>query len=102
MDLPPSAGHVQTGRRPGVVVQTRSSLPTVLVIPLTSQLNTLRFPGTVLVAKTPANGLRQDSVALIFQLAAVDKRFLSGSLGTVTDVVMEQIWQSFDELTGRV
>ena len=101
VDLPAGAGHAQSGRRPAIIAQTRSTLPTVLMIPLTSQLNALRFPGTVLVAKTPGNGLRQDSVALLFQLAAVDKRALAGQLGAVTDAVMEQIWQSFDELVGR-
>ncbi|NOT59331.1 MAG: type II toxin-antitoxin system PemK/MazF family toxin [Acidobacteria bacterium] len=102
VELPMRGGHAQTGRRPAIVVQKTSSLSTVLLVPLTSQLDTKRFPGTVLITKTPENGLRQDSVALVFQLAATDKRYLMGALGVLADSVMEQIWQSLDEITGRI
>jgi mRNA-degrading endonuclease toxin of MazEF toxin-antitoxin module len=73
-----------------------------LIVPLTSQLDALRFPGTVLVDASQHNGLRHNSVALVFQLTAVDKRYISERLGKAADAVMAQIWSTLDALTGRV
>lgn len=104
VDLPPRGGHVQSGRRPAIIVQSQRSLdriPTVLVIPLTSQLDALRFPGTVLVEADARNGLRRASVALVFQLTALDQRYLKDPLGTITTKVIDEIWLAFDELVGR-
>ena len=104
VDLPPRGGHAQSGRRPAIIVQSQRSLdriPTVLVIPLTSQLDALRFPGTVLVEADAQNGLRRASVALVFQMTALDQRYLKDLLGTVTTNVINEIWLAFDELVGR-
>lgn len=103
LDLPPLGGHAQSGRRPAIIVQSQGSIhriPTVLVIPLTSQLDALRFPGTVLVEADTQNGLRRGSVALVFQLTALDQRYLKEPLGKITKVI-DEIWPAFDELVGR-
>jgi mRNA-degrading endonuclease toxin of MazEF toxin-antitoxin module len=76
-------------------------LPTILVIPLTTQLASLRFPGTVLVDPDQNNGLRRSSVALVFQLAAVDLRLLGLRMGQVSQAVMDAVWDALDQLTGR-
>lgn len=104
VDLPPRGGHAQSGRRPAIIVQSQRSLarvPTVLVIPLSSQLDALRFPGTVLVESDAQNGLRRASVALVFQLTALDQRYLKDALGEISTRVIDEIWLSFDELVGR-
>jgi mRNA interferase MazF len=104
VDLPPRGGPAQSGRRPAIIVQSKRSLvrvPTVLVIPLTSQLDALRFPGTVLAEADAQNGLRRTSVALVFQLTALDQRYLKDTLGEITTRVIDEIWLSFDELVGR-
>jgi mRNA interferase MazF len=104
VDLPPKGGHAQSGRRPAIVVQSERSTTrtsTVLVVPLTSSIDALRFPGTVLVEPDPRNGLRRASVALVFQLTAIDRRFLSDRLGNVSSRVLGEIWSALDELTGR-
>lgn len=78
VDFPTGAGRAQAGRRPAIVAQAAqasSTLPTVLLIPLTTQQDALRFPGTVLIEADAASGLRRPSVALVFQLTAIDKRF---------------------------
>jgi mRNA interferase MazF len=82
-------------------VQSTARLPTTLVVPLTSQLDALRFAGTVLVEADARNGLRRASVALVFQLTAVDRRYLAERLGDVSGEVLEGIWSALDELTGR-
>lgn len=80
VELPPVGGyarHEQAGTRPAVVVQTdpdRPELPTVVIVPLTTQTAALRFPGCFLVSPTPTNGLREPSVVLTPQVRAIDKR----------------------------
>jgi mRNA interferase MazF len=97
-------GHAQAGRRPAVILQSASrasGLPTVLVVPLTTQMDALRFPGTVLVEADSQNGLRRASVALVFQLTAVDLRFVASRAGKVSEGVLRQIRTALDELIDR-
>lgn len=104
VDLPPRGGHARAGRRPAIVAQTGAvsdALPTVILIPLTSQLDALRFPGTVLVQPDADNRLRQPSVALVFPIAAIDQRFLAARSGRVSPTVLCQFWKALDHLTGR-
>jgi mRNA-degrading endonuclease toxin of MazEF toxin-antitoxin module len=72
-----------------------------LLVPLTTQLDALRFPGTVLVEPDSENGLRRPSVALTFQLAVLDQRFVGQRLGAISETVMKAIWSAFDEITER-
>lgn len=102
VELPARGGHAQAGRRPAVIVQSTTGLPTTLIIPLTTQLDALRFAGTILVETDSQNGLRRASVALVFQLTAVDNRYVADRLGVVSKEVLEEIWTAFDKLTGRV
>ena len=101
VEMPARGGHAQAGRRPAIVVQRTFALPTILLIPLTSQQDALRFAGTVLVEPDKENGLRQPSVALVFQLTAVDKKFIGARIGSASAAVLKEIWSAFDELTGR-
>lgn len=101
VELPASGGHAQAGRSPAISAQEPTALPTVFIVPVTSQFHGLRCPGTVLVEAIKENGLRHNSVALVFQLTAVDRRYLTDRLGKASDQVMQQIWQAFDSLTGR-
>ena len=104
VEFPAGAGRAQAGRRPAIVVQSATvadRLPTVLLVPLPTQHDALRFPGTVLVEPDGTNGLRRPSVALTFQLTAVDRRFLGVRAGSVSDSTMDAVWSAIDEITGR-
>jgi mRNA-degrading endonuclease toxin of MazEF toxin-antitoxin module len=101
VELEAQTGHAQRGRRPAIILQTSAAVPTVLVVPLTTQLDALRFPCTVLIEPDPEIGLRRPSVALIFQLTAIDRRYLIKSAGQVPQRVLEEIFSALDELTGR-
>jgi len=104
IQLPARGGHEQAGRRPGIIVQTDAAsqrLPTTLLVPLTTQLDALRFPGAVLIEPDAEYGLRRASVALMFQLAVVDKRALGSRLGTLPASKLAELWRAFDVLTGR-
>ena len=84
VELPDRGGREQRGRRPAIIWQDASAyprLPTVLVIPLSSQQDALRFGATVLIQPTATNGLTVDSVALVFQLGACDVRRIGQPLG---------------------
>ncbi len=75
------------GRRPAVVVQAGAryeALPTLIVVPLTSQREALRFPGTFLIPRGAGNGLSEDSVALVFQVRAVDRARVGMVLGRLS------------------
>ncbi len=96
-----AVGEIRWVERPAVVVQRATGLPTVLVVPLTSQLDALRFDGTLPVEADPQNGLRRPSVALAFQLTAVGRRHIADRLGSVSKEVLEGIWSALDKLTGR-
>jgi mRNA interferase MazF len=99
-----TTGHEQSGRRPAVIVQDEASagtLPVVLTVPLTTATSTLRFPGTLRIQPDKDNGLNQPSVALVFQLRAVDRRRIGGRLGAVSSVVMVEIFAALDNLMGR-
>jgi mRNA interferase ChpB len=75
--LPPASGHTQSGDRPALVVQNdafTAALPTVLVVPFTGNLAATRFAGTLRVDPDGTNGLTTPSIALAFQLRAIDQR----------------------------
>lgn len=81
VELPDAGGREQTGRRPSIAVQTDRTaglLPTVMVVPFTTNLRALRFPYTLQIEPSPMNGLAQPSVLLVFQMRAVDLRRLRG------------------------
>ncbi|MCC7290494.1 MAG: type II toxin-antitoxin system PemK/MazF family toxin [Phycisphaerales bacterium] len=104
VEFPQGAGRALAGRRPAAVVQTAEAtlrLSTHPMVPLTSQLDVLRFPGTVLIEPDRASNLRRPSVALVFQLAAIDRRFVASRLGRASEAILEAIWFTLDELTGR-
>ena len=76
-------------------------LPVVLAVPLTTATSTLRFPGTLLIPPGAENGLRQPSVALVFQMRAVDRRRIGDRVGTVSAAVLAEIFAALDKLLGR-
>lgn len=101
VEFPARGGHAQAGRRPAIVAQSSSDVPTVLLIPPTTQQDALRLSGTVLLEPDQANHLRRPSVELIFQLTAVDRRYVAGQLGSVSEAKLNEIWNEFDVITGR-
>jgi mRNA interferase MazF len=104
IDLPDADGREQAGRRPAVVLLTQpycEQLPVVLVVPLTSALAALRFPGTLLLEPNERNGLRQQSVVLVFQLRAVDRTRVGERVGATGPGVTAAILETLDRLTGR-
>lgn len=83
---PGGSGHEQSGNRPGIIISNDANDPNnpmVVIIPLTKQSSASRFPFTLLINSSSSNGLTFNSVALVFQLRALDKNRLGDVIGHV-------------------
>ena len=103
-EFPQAGGREQQGRRPAIIMQDNvygGSLPTTLVVPLSSAKRALRFAGTTLVAATSQNGLRNDSVVLVFQCRAIDRNRVKENIGTINDPEKVAIFDELRKLTGQ-
>lgn len=90
----PLGGREQAGVRPVVAVQAdppAAALPTVMIVPFTSQLSALRFPYTIKIEPSALNGLTQPSVLLVFQLRAIDRRRILTTIGRLEQVYLDQL-----------
>jgi mRNA interferase MazF len=102
--IPFTPGHAQAGERPAVIVQDDRfivTLPTVLIVPFTGSQSAMRFAGTVLVQPDGQNGLTVPSVALVFQMRALDQRSCLQRLGMLDAATLDQLFAELDKLTGR-
>lgn len=94
----------QTGRRPVVIWQSDTLteiLNSVLVVPVTTNLDRARLAGTAVLGATP-EGLREDSVALAFQMRAIPKSALESKIGGLADDELAELELATDEALGRV
>jgi mRNA interferase MazF len=106
VQLPTANGHEQRRRRPAVILQDdryAGGLPVVLVVPLTTARAAMRFAGTPLIQPTAENGLQQASVALVFQLRAIDRRRIEERIGSVSAEVVHRSWRhmALPQVEGR-
>lgn len=102
-DLGPYRPREQTGRRPVVIWQSEtlsSTLQSVLVVPLTTNLDRANLAGTALIVSS--QGLPQDSVALAFQMRAIPKSSLKSKIRDLSDSELEELELATDEALGRV
>jgi mRNA-degrading endonuclease toxin of MazEF toxin-antitoxin module len=88
--IPGLGGHTQQGTRRALVVAA-PKLPVVIVMPCTSNLQALRFPHTLRIAASKQNGLTTPSVALAFQLLAIDRRFVQQKIGTLEKPLLAKV-----------
>ncbi len=100
INLPVSNGREQSGRRPAIAVQTDvSGEPMLMIAPITSNLNALRFTFTVKIEPSEENGLSQISIVMIFQMRAIDKSRIIKKIGilSVEDLAQmnAEIWKMF-------
>ena len=94
----------QTGRRPVVVWQSDALnrvLHSVLVIPLTTNLDRARLAGTAIISAT-ATGPATDSVALAFQMRAIPRTALEQRIRDLTETELAELELATDEALGRV
>lgn len=84
LDIGPfSDEYTIAGVRPGVFLREEGNV--ALVIPLTTNLKRLRFPSTTLIKPDDSNRLKEQSVALIFQLQAYDAKRIVSRIGALSE-----------------
>jgi mRNA-degrading endonuclease toxin of MazEF toxin-antitoxin module len=98
INLPSSDKREQSGRRPAVAVQTDSAgEPMLIIAPITSNLNALRFKFVVEIEPLKENGLTQTSIVMIFQMRAIDKACIVILIGKLSAEDLRkidaEIWQ---------
>ena len=89
----------QIGRRPVIVWQSDTLtrlLQSVLVVPLTTNLDRATLAGTALIAASDG-ALAADSVALAFQMRAIPKASLTTRIRALTVV-----WPTFSRSAARM
>ena len=94
----------QTGRRPVIVWQSDTLtrlLQSVLVVPLTTNLDRAKLAGTALIAASDG-ALTADSVALAFQMRAIPKAALTTRIRALSVEELAELDLATDEAVGRV
>jgi mRNA interferase MazF len=94
----------QTGRRPVVIWQSDAltrALHSILVVPLTTNLDRARLAGTAVIESTE-DGLSQTSVALAFQMRAIPRTCLLDRIRNLTDDELGELELATDEALGRI
>jgi len=95
------SGREQLGTRPAIVVQQSPvETSTVVVVPLTSNLQARRFAGSVEIPATKSNGLSVTSIALVSQVRAVDKKRVQAALGKLDPHTMADVDAELRNLLG--
>jgi mRNA interferase MazF len=93
-DLPEPTGSGPGFRRPVVIIQSdalnRSRLPTVVCVPITSNLLLPRH-----------TGLSKTSVANVSQIVTLDRSLLSEQTGKLPDKLIDSILSGVDIILGR-
>lgn len=95
----------QTGRRPVVIWQSDTltrALQSILVVPLTTNLDRANLAGTALISSSSVGGPPQDSVALAFQMRAIPKSALQAKIRNLDENEFEELELATDEALGRV
>ena len=95
----------QTGRRPVVIWQSDTLtrvLQSILVVPLTTNLDRANLAGTAMIGSSPAGGPAEDSVALAFQMRAIPKSALQAKIRDLDESELEELELATDEALGRV
>ena len=92
VDLNPTKGSEQSGRRPVLVIQNdlgNEHAPTIIIAPLTTKKPSKEYPTNVNIKKGIA-GLKEDSVVLLSQIRTIDKTRLEKKIGTLpSDFVLK-------------
>ncbi len=85
VDLSGAKGHEQKKERPAAVWKDLDHVKMAIVIPFTTALERGNLAYTYNITPTYKNGLEEESVALIFQIMAIDKKRLIKKVGELEE-----------------
>lgn len=86
-EFPDSDGSVQSGYRPGIVIQNNIGnkySPTLIALPLTSKIKNPDQATHLLIECNKENGLKNNSMLLAEQISTIDKKKVK-KVGTISD-----------------
>ena len=83
VDLPGGAGREQRGRRPALVLGKANGMG--IVMPLTTNPSAANLKFTYSIMPSKENGLREESIVLVFQIAAIDESCFIEKLGWLAE-----------------
>ena len=90
--LPDSDKREEKGNRPAIAVQTDGpNSPMLMVVPVTSSQAARRFEFTVAIEPSLMNGLTLSSVAMVFQMRAIDRKRIIKTIGTLEPKYLAQL-----------
>ena len=92
-------GHEQYGERPAILI-SNTKTKIVIVIPLTTNLEALRFPYTLTILPDTKNNLKQKSAALIFHLRAIDESRILKIIGKIDSKLQRKIDEALKRMLG--
>jgi mRNA interferase MazF len=103
-DLGEPVGSQPGYRRPVVVVQSdsfnRSSISTVVCVPLTTNLRLANAPGNVAL-DSEATGLPKDSIANVSQPTTLDRASLTERVGKLSGSKLDLVLYGIDVVLSR-
>lgn len=103
-EMPDPIGSGPGFRRPVVVIQgdalNASRIGTVVVVPLTSNLQWADAPGNLLL-ESDSTHLPVDSVTNVSQIVAIDRELLTKRVGHLARDAVEVIHDGIDVILGR-
>ncbi len=92
VSLPDSDQREERGNRPEIAVQTDiANTPMLMIVPVTSSIGALRFSFTVKIEPSEQNGLTLPSVAMIFQMRAIDRKRIIRKIGALESEYLTQV-----------
>ncbi len=93
VNLDPSKGSEQAGRRPVLILQNNIGndlAPTTIVAPLTTKSFSKEYPTNVNLPKGTGN-LKTDSTVLLSQIRTIDKTRLEEKIGALAGDYLEKV-----------
>ncbi len=90
MELPSSDGHEQTGQRPCLIISEMEA-NTLLVVPFTTNLRAIKYLSSIQIEPSSLNGLDNTSIALVFQLRAIDVKRLIKKIGVLEEEYLKDV-----------
>ena len=93
VNLDPTRGSEQAGRRPVLIIQNdigNEVAPTTIVAPLTTKSFTKEYPTNVHLPKG-MSGLKSDSTILFSQIRTIDKSRLQKKIGHLSEAYLEKV-----------
>ena len=92
ISLPDSDRREEKGNRPAIVVQVEiAASPMLMIVPVTSSLGAMRFPFVVKIEPSELNSLTMPSVAMVFQVRAIDKKRIVRKIGELDPEYLHQV-----------